>query len=191
MKLTITPTKLAGGAVISGDVKTLRKIERLLTRTAIDSHCCHDNGLCMTLSRYFEKNNDTVDWVTLVFGLSALRNSLGYVLSKENHALMCMLEHLTFEALCRLLPKRREDIEVTINGLYGLNDYLIKNEAESRMVYLYILKDPDVRKDELLNILRSVSLTLRHLNKGYDASFKGLNRERLVYPYNEEFKYPL
>ena len=45
MHLIITPTKLCGGVLIEGDSSTLRMVERLLTRTAIESYACDDSGI--------------------------------------------------------------------------------------------------------------------------------------------------
>jgi hypothetical protein len=116
MHLTFTPTDLAGCVIIKGDNATISKVENLLKITALNSHVCDDNGMCMILSLFFEKQNQLVDWVTLVSGVSALRNSLGYRLSKEDHAIVCLLEYLTFDALCTTLPELPETIEAKLSS---------------------------------------------------------------------------
>lgn len=191
MQLTLTPTKLAGGVVIKGDRATLHSIERLLTRAAIESHICDDAGMCMTLSRYFEKKRDTVDWVTLISGVAALRHSLGYRLSKKNHAILCMLEHLIFEAMCKTISETPETIEETLDSLHGLNDRFDGRYIESRVTYLYLLKAPKKRKAELLKILQSLSSTLKYMNKEYNEQFEGLNMEMISYLAGTEFQYEL
>ena len=191
MQLTFIPTKLAGGVVIKGDNPTIRKIERLLARTAIESYACDDNGMCMTLSRYFEKKNDTVDWITLITGIAALRHSIGYRLSREDHALMCILEHSVFEALCKTLTEKAENVEAVLDSLYGFNDQLHGKYVESRMTYLYLLKEPETRKEELLKILQSMSPTLKHMVRDYSEQFKELNSDMLTYAAGQKFEYEL
>lgn len=191
MNLSFTPTKLAGGVTIRGDAATLRKAERLLTRTAIESHACDDNGMCMTLSRYFEKNGDKVDWVTLVAGIAALRHSLGYRLSKENHSIVCTLEFLLFDALCKKLDNPPEDIELVLDSLYGLSDRFNGPLIESRMAYLYLLQSSEKRKAELLQIIRSLTTQGNILNKEYSYRFDGIDRMSLCYPAGTDFKYEL
>ena len=191
MDLSITPTKLCGGVLIEGDSSTLRMVERLLTRTAIESHACDDSGICMTLSRYFEQNGRTVDWVTLFAGVSALRNSMGFRLSRKDHALICTLEFLVHEALIKLLPKAESQIDNLLDSMYGFHDLLHGGACESRMVYLYLLKTPGKRKSELLKILSSLSPVFRHTYAAYSVQFEGLHRDMLTYPSGEKFKYPL
>lgn len=193
MELSFTPTKKAGGVLIKGDATTLSKVERLLTRTAIESHACADDGFCMILSRYFERNREVVDWVTLVAGVCTLRNSMGYRLSRENHALICLLEHLTYEALCALLPKSAEQIDTLLTSLYSLNDFSFKGSLESRVVYLHLLKTARSRKAELLDVLSSLNMTLSwpDLGRDYCERFEGLRYGQLSYGPGEKFQYPL
>lgn len=187
----MTPTKLKGGVTIKGDASTIRKFERLLARTAIESHACDDDGLCMTLSRYFEKNGGTVDWVTLIAGVAALRGSLGYRLNKENHALMCVLEYEVCEVLCKTLDHLdRSLIEHVLNSLHNLNDRIGGEKVESRVVYLYLLKTAEARQAELLKIIESVSPIYQYLDRDYAKRFEGLRREHLTYELTE-FEYTL
>lgn len=188
MNLSFTPTKLSGGVTIKGDVATLRKVERLLTITALESQACDDEGMCMTLSLYFGKKIDKVDWVTLIAGVAALRNSLGYRLSKENHAIICLLEFLLFEALCKTIDDAPEEIESVLNSLRGLNDLSCGHHIESRMVYLYQLQTSVNRKAHLLKIIHSFSPCI---DKEYAERFKGFNRMALCYPAGKDFKYEL
>ena len=192
MHLAFTPTKRGGGVYINGDSATIQKVERLLTRTAIESHICDDNGMCMTLSRYFEKKDDVVDWITLITGIAALRGSLGYRLSRENHALLCLLEYEISEALCKPPMKLSKDVvEHILDSLHGISDQFGGEKIESRMVYLYLLKTPSARKKELVNILVSIVPALQILDKGYSLRFQELNRYLLEYPAGTEFKYEL
>jgi|GEM_PF-3013647 len=192
MYLSLIPTKLGGGVVIKGDSLTINKVERLLTRTAIESHSCYDNGMCMTLSRYFEEKSRAVDWVTLIAGLTALRNSLGYRLNKENHALICLLEYEVSNALYIFLGEHTHaEVDDALNSLYGLNDQLCGEVIESRMVYLYLLKTPEYRKKELLNIIKSISPILRFSNRDYLKRFEGLSSSQLNYPAGATFEYEL
>jgi hypothetical protein len=192
MNLTFTLTKLGGGVVIKGDSPTIHKVERLLTRTAIESHACYDNGMCMILSRYFEKKGAVVDWITLIAGVAALRHSLGYRLNRENHALMCLLEYEISNALCKILGEQSKDaVESTLYSLYGLSDRVCGGKVESRMVYLYLLKTQAARKEELLKIIQSISPTLQYLDRDYRARFEGLNQSQLHYPAGTEFEYTL
>lgn len=191
MELSFTATKLAGGVIIKGDPVTLRSVERLLTRTSIDSHCCWDDGMCMVLSRYFESNNKTVDWVTLISGITCLRSAIGYKLSRKDHAIICLLEYLMFDALCNLLNQDPEKIESALESLYGLNDRSINPSVEPQMVYLYLLKDPELRKSELLKIIESLSPVFGIVDKKYNENFKGLNRYMLNYSPDEKFQFEL
>ncbi|MDI5833271.1 hypothetical protein OCF84_20905 (plasmid) [Shewanella xiamenensis] len=192
MYLTLIPTKLKGGVTIKGDASTIRKVERLLARTAIESHACDDDGLCMTLSRYFEKNGCTVDWITLIAGVAALRGSLGYRLNKENHALMCVLEFEVCEVLCKTMDHLdRSLIEQVLNSLHNLNDRIGGEKVESRMVYLYLLKTAEARQAELLKIIKSVSPSYQNLDSDYVKRFEGLRREHLSYKAGTEFEYTL
>lgn len=192
MHLTLIPTKLKGGVTIKGDTSTIRKFERLLARTAIESHACDDDGLCMTLSCYFEKNGCTVDWITLIAGVAALRGSLGYRLNKENHALMCVLEYEVCEVLCKTLDHLdRSLIEQVLNSLHNLNDRIGGEKVESRVVYLYLLKTAEARQAELLKIIESVSPIYKCLDRDYAKRFEGLRREHLTYEAGTEFEYTL
>jgi len=191
MKLSFAPTKLGGGVTITSDVATLRYIERLLTRAAIESYSCDDNGMCMTLSRYFERNKETVDWVTLVAGVACLRTAIGYKLNRKDHAIICLLEYLLFAALCKVLNEPEEQIESVLESLHGLNDHTFDLSIEPKMTYLYLLKDPELRKEELLAIIKSLSPVFGRLDKKYDEKFKGLNREMLIYSSGTEFQYEL
>lgn len=192
MHLTLTPTKLKGGVTIKGDASTIRKFERLLARTAIESHACDDDGLCMTLSHYFDKNGCTVDWITLIAGVAALRGSLGYRLNKENHALMCVLEYEVCEALCKTLDHLDKSlIEQALNSLHILSDRIGGENVESRIVYLYRLKTAETRQAELLKIIKSVSPMYQDLDRYYAKRFEGLRREHLSYKSGTEFEYTL
>lgn len=192
MHITFVPTKLSGGVTIKGDANSIGKVERLLARTAIESHIDDNDGLCMTLSRYFEGRSKPVDWVTLVAGVSALRTSLGYRLSRERHAVMCLLEHEINEALCKTLKHiPRDTIEHTLDDLIGISDRSEGSLIDSRVTYLYLLKTPEARKAELLKILQSFSPTLKYLDRGYSERFKGLKSCQLSYPAGTEFQYPL
>lgn len=192
MHLSFTPTPNGGGVAIQGDRDTLRKIERLLTQTAMNSHACLEYGFCMTLSRYFEelKSPCSVDFITLIAGVSALRHSLGYRLSREDHALICLLEHLTFEAYCQVTGADSDSADALFKTFYGLNDYGSFALFESRRVYFYLLKTKNARVAELPTILLSL------LSSSVDASrwqqkFDGLNDDMLLYPANERFQYEL
>lgn len=192
MRLTFTPTKLAGGVKIGGDVKTLRKVERLLTRTALDAYNCYNNGLCMELSRYFEKNGETVDWVTLVAGISALRKALGYQLSRENHALICLLEYLTFEALTKVLNESEEEINTMLDRLQdSVCDPITRKLAEKSMVYLYLLQTSERRKSQLFLILDNLGFWGKTLYKDFNTELEGLNRDMLNHSIHETFQYEL
>lgn len=87
-----------------------------------------------------------MDWITLITGIAALRHSIGYRLSRENHALMCILEHSVFEAICKTLPEKAENVEAILDSLYGFDDQFHGKDVESRMTYLYLLKEPETRK---------------------------------------------
>lgn len=197
MKLEFIPTKLAGGVVIKGDKHTLNKIVRLLEDTEYNSHICFSGGACSTLAKYFFKNNETVDWVTLIAGIAILRNSLGYCLSRESHALICLLEHLSFNALCKTLDNEASEIERVLELISGLSDYSGNSSfgfdglIEHRMVYLYLLKTPERRKAELLKILSSLSIIDKVVNPEYGRQFKQYKRELLCYSCDEPFQYEL
>ncbi|MEF1338739.1 hypothetical protein REH81_18440, partial [Vibrio rotiferianus] len=100
MFLTFIPTRRGGGVKIEGDDETFALIERLLTRHAMDSYACYEDGVCMALSRYFEKDRThTIDWITLFVGIGVLRSSIGYNTTKQNHALICCMEYELLRAL--------------------------------------------------------------------------------------------
>jgi len=191
MQLYLTPTAHGGGVTIKSDAQTARKIERLLVNTALNSHNCHDDGLCMKLSSAFERSNKpkTVDWIILIAGVSALRSSLGYCLSRENHALLCLLEHEVFEAACTFVEDR-EAVEEVFNQL-KISDYIGGAKVESRTVYLYLLKTQEARKAELLNIIKSLNVMQELFMQDYNERFEGLNFSIFYTKKPEPFALPL
>lgn len=193
MHITFNLTKLGGGVFIKGDEQSLLKVERLLVKTANESHNSYSDGACMMLTPYFEKKRRRpVDWITLVAGVAALRNSNGYVLSRENHALICLLEYELSNALSKALGSDKEDkIESVLYSLSCFSDHIGGEKVESRVVYLYLLKTPEARKAELLSIIMSLSPFLVRLDGLSVKKFEGLNHSSLYYDAGKEFQYEL
>ena len=87
MYLLLKPTQKGGGVSITADEETMDLVERLLTNHAMNSYCCWEDGSCMALSRYFDKDRShLVDWVTLIVVFTVLIASLGYFASEQDHA---------------------------------------------------------------------------------------------------------
>lgn len=191
MKLSFVATTLGGGVTITGDVKTLSSIEILLRKTAIDSHACDDSGHCMALSQYFEKKKNTVDWITLVAGIVCLRSSIGYKLSRKDHAIICLLEYLLFDALCGVLSEPVEAIDGLLRSLHGLNEHSLDSNVESKVVYLYLCRENETRKNELFKLISSLNPMFGRVDNKYNKQFTGLNRDMLSYSAGEEFLYTL
>lgn len=191
MQLSFSLTENAGGVIIEGDKYTLHNIERLMTNTALDSHCCTDYGVLASLGTYFEGNGREVDWVTIVAGVSVLRTSVGYNLIKKEHALVCLLEYLIEDALKRLLPGSESDIENVLSAMRGVDDYSLKDDPITRMVYLIKLKTAENRKRYLLRILSSLSLTLFFAVRQDTKHYDNLSRADISFPPGRENPYPL
>lgn len=190
MNLDFVPTKRGGGVKIDGDERTLHLIERLITKHAMNSKCCFEDGVCMTLSRYFEKDRSkTVDWVTLYYGVTVLRSSMGYFNTREEEALISLLEFLVEKSLASFL-KESEQISDLFYTHKGYTD-LILDGWESRMVYLYLLKTATQRRKELLRILTSFDPIPTVLDKDYVKQFKELHIGYLDYGVGEKFEYVL
>nr|WP_176703898.1 hypothetical protein [Vibrio sp. 04Ya108] len=154
-------------------------------------HCCFEDGVCMTLSRYFEKmRQKDVDWVTLYFGITTLRTSLGYNCSKQEHALIALLEYQLENALTTFLKLKNQDLEPLFFAHKGYNDYIL-NGWESRMVYLYLLKTAAKRRKELLFILKSFDPYHIVKNKEYTEQFNDYHISDLDYDVGKKFEYEL
>lgn len=192
MQLSFKPTKLGGGVRISTDLETRSQIERLLTKTSIYSDCCSDSGSCMLLSRYFEKRNDVVDWVTLVCGVVILRKSLGYVLTKRVRALLALLEYETFNALLVFLGSENEEsIEMSLKELSLLDDLKCSYDQEKAMVALYLSKTRSARKANLLPFLSTLHSFQKAEGKRIKQEIAGYSHAMLIYSAGSEFEFPL
>lgn len=191
MDLNFTPTRKGGGVVINGDNETLHLIERLLTKHAMQSKCCFEDGVCMSLSRYFEKDRTkTVDWVTLFSGITVLRSSLGYCNTRQEDALLALLEYSLEESLLKFL---KVDTETLHNVFYintGYSDHIYSG-WENRMVYLYLLKTAAKRRNELLKILNSFNPIPQVLAREYVRQFDGLHIGYLDFKSGTKFQYDL
>lgn len=191
MDLNFTPTRKGGGVVIHGDDETLHLIERFLTKQALKSKCCYEDGACMSLSRYFEKGRSkTVDWVTLFYGITVLGSSLGYCNTRQENALLALLEYSLESSLLKFL---KVDTKALYNLFHINKDYtdLIYFGWESRMVYLYLLKTAAKRRNELLKILNSFNPASQVLDRKYVSQFDGLNIRYLDFKSGTKFQYDL
>lgn len=147
MNLDFVPTKRGGGVKISGDEHTLHLVERILTKHGMNSKCCFEDGVCMALSRYFEKGSSkTVDWVTLYFGITALRSSMGYCNTRKEEALISLLEFLVEKSLASFLKDQNERINDLFYTHKGYTDQILDG-WEGRMVCLYLLKTAPQRRN--------------------------------------------
>ncbi len=192
MNLIFIPTRRGGGVKIEGDDETLALIERLLTRHAMDSYACYEDGCCMALSRYFEKDRThTVDWITLFVGIGVLRTSIGYNTTKQNHALVCCMEYELLRALSLFLKMDLETLDDDFEWSKGISDYMLEDDWYSRLVYLYKLKTATKRRRELLSIIDSLSPMFRGINKNYCKRFDGLSLRDLDYPAGTKFEFDL
>ena len=192
MYLLLKPTQKGGGVSITADEETMDLVERLLTNHAMNSYCCWEDGSCMALSRYFDKDRShVVDWVTLIVGLTVLRTSIGYFASKQDHALVCCLEYQLQHALSQKLNLEPEVIDSELNRLKGFGDDIFGDIWYSRLVYLYKLKTSTNRKRELLAIIRSLDPMSQVLDKEYIKSFKDLTLADLDYPAGTKFSFDL
>ncbi|WP_063664841.1 hypothetical protein [Aliivibrio fischeri] len=191
MDLNFTPTRKGGGVVIRGDDETLHLIERLLTKHAMQSKCCFEDGVCMSLSRYFENGRSKpVDWVTLFCGITVLRSSLGYCNTRQEDALLALLEYSLEESLLKFLKVNAGAINNIFNINKGYTD-LIYVGWESRMVYLYLLKTAAKRRSELIKILNSFNPIPQVLDREYVRQFDGLHIGYLDFKSCTKFQYDL
>ncbi|MGR5178881.1 hypothetical protein [Vibrio mediterranei] len=192
MHIEFNPTRRGGGVTIKGDEETIHLIERLLTKHAMKSQCCYEDGACMALSRYFEPNkNKAIDWITLTVGITVLRTSLGYNNSKQDHALITALEYQLQQALCSLLKVDAETIDCVLEHFKGYSDHTFKDDWYGILVYLYLLKTAKNRKRELLSLLKFLDPIYRALNKEAATKFDNLSLASLDYPAGTKFEYDL
>ncbi|MGR5451949.1 hypothetical protein ACP3V3_19745 [Vibrio sp. PNB22_3_1] len=191
MHLKFIPTRFGGGVKIEGDTETLHAIERLLTQHAMDSHCCFKDGACLYLSKHFEKNDTApVDWVTLFCGITTLRSSAGFLLNRQEQALITTLEYELECALCQFLKTEPQEIAALFVQQAGHNDHIYHN-WESRATYIYLLKTAAARRKELIKILESLCPMNRGRHKDFIKNFEHFSFDMLDYTYGERFQFPL
>ncbi|BBM67953.1 hypothetical protein VA249_45990 (plasmid) [Vibrio alfacsensis] len=192
MNIEFKPTRRGGGVTIKGDDETIYLIERLLTKHAMQSQCCYEDGACMALSHYFNPDkNESVDWITLVVGITVLRTSLGYNCSKQDHALITAIEYQLQRALCSVLKVDTETIDDVLGVFKGYSDHTFNDDWYGIMVYLYLLKTAKNRKRKLLSLLKFLDPIYRALNKEEATKFDNLSLTSLYYPAGTKFEYEL